>query len=80
MGRDPELELAQAYEATFAQSPAGRLVMADLEERFNRQPFTPGDPHATSFCCGEMEVLYYIAAKLRFASQYEPPVTEITNG
>jgi len=80
MGRDPELELAQAYEATFAQSPAGRLVMADLERQFNRQAFTAGDPHATSFRCGTMEVLYYIASQLRLADQYEPPVTEITNG
>ncbi len=72
-----ELELAQAYEATFA-SPAGQIVLADLEQRFNRQPFVAGDPHATSFRCGTMEVLYTIAGQMRLAARYEPPVTEIT--
>ena len=67
-----ELELTQAYVDVFVNSPAGKLVLADLEDRshINETSVSIGpngafDPYSVFFCEGQRDLCLYIRDMVR---------------
>ncbi len=70
MGSPKSDQVDLAYRS-FADSGPGAIVLADLEERFGRNPFSPGQTDVTAFNCGAMAVLQHIGDRLRAADERE---------
>ena len=66
------------FRAVFS-SPEGQNLLAILEQsvRADMHCFVAGDPHHTSFKCGQHSVIHYI--KSMMSEKSDKPYQEVTN-
>jgi hypothetical protein len=60
-----------AYRDAFL-TPAGGIVLQDLDAVFGGDPFDAANPHNTSFRCGTLKVMAYILRTLAEAQDMKP--------